>query len=664
VITQRSKEQITDAARIDEVIGDFITLKRRGSSLLGLCPFHNEKSPSFNVSVARNSFICFGCGKSGDPLQFIIEHEGVSFPEALRYLAKKYNIEVEETAVSKELVEEKLLTDSLYLVNEFARDYYQSQLFDTEKGRNIGLSYFKERGFREETIRKFGLGYAPEGRDKFTSHALGKMYDADILSKLGLTSQHGNDFFRNRVMFPIFNLGGKVIAFGGRIMVNDVKAPKYINSPETEIYHKSKGLYGIFQARKAIQKLDECILVEGYTDVISLHQAGIENVVSSSGTALTIDQIRMIKRLSPTIKIIYDGDAAGIKAALRGMDMVLEEDMNVKIVLLPNKEDPDSYVQRVGLTAFQAFIDEQAKDFILFKADLLMRDAGDDPVKKTALIKDMIQSIAKIPDPIKRGIYIRNCANLMGVEEGVLIGETKKLIVKAYENKQRTGTPRDSSQQMPRGGGGGFDGDDSPPSDNEDAVVETLLSRSELSRPSLGSHEYQERDIARILVMHGSQLFDADSNVRVSSYIIDNIEDVLVHFQSKKYLLVVEETKKQISLGVFPETKYFQSHSNADIRTFTAEVIMPPHQYADWESRGIFLDTQPKPELNFVKESMMSVNRLKFKKVERMVELHKEKIKRGADSQDNTDEMKLLKMQMKLIELRNQFAKISNTTVL
>ena len=360
MITQKTIQEILDTVKVEDVVQEFVNLKRRGVNMIGLCPFHNEKTPSFTVSPGKNIYKCFGCGQGGDSVKFLMEHEQLSYPEALRYLANKYGIEIEETETTQEHREEQQLLDSLYLVNQYARDFYQDQLFNTDFGKSVGLNYFKERGFREETIKKFGLGFAPDKKDAFTLQATQDGYKTEVLKKLGLTTSYGKDFFQNRVLFTIHNLTGKVIGFGGRILVKNKKAPKYINSPETEIYNKSKVLYGAYFAKRAIRKKDECILVEGYTDVLSLHQAGIENVVASSGTSLTIDQIRLIKRYTPNIKILYDGDAAGIKAALRGLDLVLEQDLNVKVVLLPEGEDPDSYLQKVGSAAFETFIEEKS----------------------------------------------------------------------------------------------------------------------------------------------------------------------------------------------------------------------------------------------------------------------------------------------------------------
>ncbi|MBL7805152.1 MAG: DNA primase, partial [Saprospiraceae bacterium] len=401
MITAKTVREILDAVRIEEVIEDFVSLRRRGVNLIGLCPFHHEKTPSFNVNPTRNIFKCFGCGKAGDAVTFLREHEQFSYPEALRWLAKKYNIEIEEVELTPEQRAADQMAESLYIVNDFALKHFQEQLFDTDEGKSVALQYFRQRGLREETIRTFGLGYAPDLRDLLLQRARATGHSVELLKKTGLSSADGaRDFFRGRVMFAIHNLSGKVAAFAGRTMSNDKTVPKYINSPETEIYVKNKTLYGAYQAKKAIRQQDECILVEGYMDVISLYQAGIENVVASSGTSLTEGQLNLIRRNTNNLKILYDGDPAGIKAALRGLDLALEQDLNVRIVLLPEGEDPDSYVQKVGSEAFLEYVAREAKDFILFKTRLLLEDTKGDPIKKSSLVKDIVASIARIPDPI------------------------------------------------------------------------------------------------------------------------------------------------------------------------------------------------------------------------------------------------------------------------
>ena len=654
MITQRSVQEITDAARIEEVVSDFITLKRRGSNFSGLCPFHNEKTPSFSVNPVRNIFKCFGCGKGGDPITFVMEHESISYPEALRYIAKKYNIGIEEKELSKEVIEERQLTDALYLVNDRALKFFQEQLFTTDTGKSIGLAYFKERGFREETILKFGLGFSQETRDLLTKTLTTEGYALENLRRLGLTSkQYEQDFFRNRVMFTIHGLAGKPIAFAGRIMGKEPNQPKYINSPETEIYVKSRVLYGMFHAKKAVQLADECILVEGYTDVISLHQAGIENVVASSGTALTVEQIRMIKRFTPNIKIIYDGDAAGVKAALRGLEMVLEEDMNVRIALLPNSEDPDSYVQKVGTTAFREFIDKNAKDFIFFKTQLLVEEAAGDPIKKAKLIKDIVTTIAKIPDLVKRQLYIRECAGLMRVEEAILVGETGKIVRKALEDKKKgmAAPPPSVFEDMGQ------------PTDNQQVIEETF---GEKKSPTLGSDEFQEKDIARILIASGGEIYDAEQNVTVAAFVISNIEEVMHDFDNKLYQKVVQESLMVIQGSRPLSAQFFLSHSVKEIRELASSLLANPFDYSDnWENKlGRPLETQKAPELNFTLDSQYALKRFKLRKIMRLCEQNKDIIKKANDSNDMASMMKHLKIQQKLLETRNVLAKELNTVIL
>lgn len=423
MISQNTIDLVFETARVEEVIGDFVQLKRAGSNLKGLSPFSNEKSPSFMVSPVKQIWKDFSSGKGGNSVSFLMEHEHFSFPEAIRYLAKKYNIEIEETVTSDEDKAEANEKESMYLVSEFAQHYFQHVLWEEEEGKAIGFTYFKERGFSNDTIKKFGLGYSPNTWDAFTKEALGKAYKLEYLEKTGLTivgEDKQFDRFKGRVMFPIQSMSGRVLGFGGRILTNDKKAAKYLNSPESEIYHKSKVLYGIFHAKQAIAKLDNCYLVEGYTDVIQLHQAGIENVVSSSGTALTPDQIRLINRLTKNVTVLFDGDAAGLRASIRGIDLILEEGMNVKVCTFPDGDDPDSFAKKTPYEELVKYLDENAKDFIQFKASLLMQDAKNDPIKKADLIRDMVTSISKIPDRIKREIYIQECGRIMDISEEVL----------------------------------------------------------------------------------------------------------------------------------------------------------------------------------------------------------------------------------------------------
>jgi len=647
MIAQKTIQEVYDTAKIEDVVQDFLPLKRYGSNMKGLCPFHNEKTPSFVVSPGKNLFKCFGCGQGGNPTTFVMEHEKFSYVEAIKYLAAKYNIEVIEKEMTQEERQARQINDSLFVVNEFAKDYFQEQLFETDRGKSIGLSYFKNRGFREETIRKFSLGYAPKGVNNFLKHAESKGHKKEMLEKLGL-SKNDRDFFRDRVMFTIFNLSGKPIAFGGRILEKDKKAPKYINSPETEIYTKSKSLFGIFQAKSAIGKLDECMLVEGYTDVISLHQAGFENVVASSGTSLTRDQLRLIKRFTPNLKILYDGDKAGIKAALRGLDLALETDLNVRICLIPDGEDPDSYLQKVGATAFQDFIDNQAKDFILFKAEILLEETANDPVKKAGVVRDIVSSIAHIPDRIKQSMYLKACAKMFDMEEAALMGALNK--VKEHLEKQKR-TKKAASQRnisariadptsfptMEPGQHGGevFDKRQAPSTKPKD--------------------EMQEKDIVRILVSGGDQAFDEKQSV--AEYIITNIADVISLFESAEYQLVVNDVQKQLKDKKTITSKYFINHSDQKIARIAVDLIQSEFEMSDgWAERDIHLQTQKMPEFNFTEDSMDALKKFKYKKVNQLISKNQELLKKSQDEEDMKSAMKYLKVDVKYKAIRSQLA--------
>ena len=433
MISKNTIDTVYETARVEEVIGDFVQLKRAGTNFKGLSPFSDERSPSFMVSPVKQIWKDFSSGKGGNVVAFLMEHEHFTYPEAIRYLAKKYNIEIEETEQTDEEKANADIKESMYLVSEFAKNYFHNTLLHAEEGKAIGLSYFKERGFTNETIQKFGLGYSPEAWDAFTKEALGKGYKLEFLESTGLTIPKEDkpfDRFKGRVMFPIHSMSGRILGFGGRILTNDKKAAKYLNSPESEIYHKSKVLYGIYQAKQAIAKLNNCYLVEGYTDVIQFHQAGIENVVASSGTALTPDQIRLINRLTKNITVLFDGDAAGLRASIRGIDLILEEGMNVKVCAFPDGEDPDSFAKKTSYDDLIAYLENNAKDFIQFKASLLIKEAQNDPIKKADLIRDMVQSISKIPDRIQREIYIQECSRIMDISEQVLMSTLAQLVQK------------------------------------------------------------------------------------------------------------------------------------------------------------------------------------------------------------------------------------------
>ncbi|MBX2926751.1 MAG: DNA primase [Saprospiraceae bacterium] len=665
MISQKSVQEILDTVKVEDIVQDFVALRRRGTNLIGLCPFHNEKTPSFNVSPTRNIFKCFGCGKGGSAVQFLMELEHFTFPEALRYIAKKYGIEVEETAVTQEALEERRIADSLYIVNQYALDFFQNQLFNTDKGRSIGLSYFRERGFSEDTIQKFGLGYAPDQRDLFTTTAIQSGYGMELLARLGLCSAGDparnlppRDFFRDRVMFPIHGMSGKVVAFAGRIMTKDVKAPKYINSPETDIYLKSKVLYGAFQAKKAIREKDECILVEGYTDVISLHQAGIENVVASSGTALTVEQIGLIKRNTPNIKILYDGDPAGIKAALRGVDLVLEQDLNARIVLLPEGEDPDSYLKKVGVNDFREYIDTQAKDFILFKADLLMQDAGTDPVKRTAVVRDIVSSIARIPDPVKRSLFVQECARVVQLEEQILMNETNKMVSAAMHKRQAPGVAG-------RGQTGMVSDSDTPPplpSTGQPGAAEETAPRRAVS----SGDEFQEKDIARILIRFSHAEFDAQEHLSVAEFVLQHIQDVLDGFDNPLYAKLAKETlaclvDKRSTLNV----DYFLRHPDAEISRLAVDLLSEPYEMSEnWAAKwDIHLRMQKVPEENFIEDSLQALKRFKLRKIMRMSDHNHERIKELTAAGEHERLLAHLKVHQQLLEMRNALATELGTVV-
>ncbi len=579
MITNTTKELILETARIEEVVGDFVSLKKRGANLLGLCPFHNERTPSFTVSPAKGFFKCFGCGKAGDSVTFIMEHEHLTFPESLRYLAKKYNITIEEETPGPEYLEEQSQRENLFNVIAYAQQFYQDYLWQSEQGKAIGLSYFHERGFTDEIIRRFNLGFSPDKWDEFTAAALKKGYHIDHLVKTGLTIQNEGkqyDRFRGRVMFPVHNLTGRVIAFGARILKTDPKSPKYLNSPETEIYFKSKNLYGIAQARKAISAHDACYLVEGYTDVIALHQSGIENVVASSGTALTVEQIRLIGRYTRNITVLYDGDPAGIKASLRGIDLILEEGMNVRVVLFPNGEDPDSFAKKVSTPELKAFLQEEAVDFISFKTKLLLADAAGDPIRKAALIRDIVETIAKVPDAITRAAYLKHTSVLMEMTESVLLNELNKILRK--EIRKSGGEQQQSGAASPA----------TPVT--EDALTAALLSEEE----SVDEFDTlsQEEEIIRIMLLYADHQFaipfvEEEIRTRVKDFIISQLREDGIHFSNEIYAGILAEFSAQFDEGRAYSEQEFLQQLIPEVKNTAISLMTPPYELAKWGEHQI-----------------------------------------------------------------------------
>lgn len=568
-----------DTARIEEVVGDFVSLKKRGTSLIGNCPFHNEKTPSFHVSVTKGIYKCFGCGKGGDSVHFIMDHEKYSYPEALKYLAQKYNIEVEEKEQSPQNIEANNARESLYVVSQYAASYFANELWTGEQGRAIGLSYFKERGFREDIIKKFELGYSPDQWDALILSAKAAGHKEEYLERTGLSVHNDKgkvyDRFRGRVMFPIHNFTGRVIGFGGRTLKTDKNVPKYVNSPESEIYHKSNVLYGLFQAKKAIRDADNCYLVEGYADVLSVHQAGVENVVASSGTSLTVEQIRLIGRFTQNVTILYDGDAAGIKASLRGLDMILEEGLNVKVVNFPDGHDPDSYMHKVGAGAFKIYIENNRKDFILYKADILLKEAGNDPIKRAGIIRDIVESIAKIPDDIKASVFIRECSRLLQVEERMLLTELNKMkTAKAKKGGAQQQYPS-SKQQFSPGYSGAPDG---PPDNLFDDNFQPDLPETE---SNVDSDQLQEHEIVRLLLAFGHELVSWDNidNMYIGSFIMQNLSDVT--FEDEVCKLIIENYKEEIENGHLPVANQFIKNENRIIADLAITLSTSPYTLSE-----------------------------------------------------------------------------------
>lgn len=583
MISQQTIQQILGRLDILDVIGGFVKLKRRGANYLGLCPFHNEKTPSFTVSPSKELYKCFGCGKAGNTISFLMEHEKYSYVDALKWLAAKYGIEVEETFRSDEQRQQMQVADSLYIINAFARDFFAQQLFDTEEGQDIGLSYLQERGFGEAIIRKFQLGYSPERRDAFTKEALDKKYNPELLLKAGLVNNRNEqlqDNYRGRIIFPVHNHSGKVLGFGARILKSNDRAPKYINTPENEIYLKSKILYGSFFARPAIDKADECLLVEGYTDVISLHQAGIENVVASGGTSLTPDQLRLVRKYTNNLTIVYDGDAAGVKAALRGLDLALEEGLHVKLLLIPDKEDPDSYVRKIGAPAFRDFVAKNKKDFILFQLDVALQDAGTDSQKKSAVVNQVAETISKInkaEDFTKQQDYIKQCAEILKIDEAGLHTLVNKYIrdrISTQERKTSLEDAKKTEENAQQAAAAGYD----------DATFNLLF-----------KDELQEREVARVLLEFGHKPWDESK--LVSEHIFEEmVEDSLVDNRDIIQLLhAYKEALAQNRATV--NGSYFVYHPDSSLGALAVSLLNFPYEESEHWRREFHQSTGYQPRL-------------------------------------------------------------------
>lgn len=639
MIDQATIDRILDAAQIVDVVSEFVTLRRRGVNYIGLCPFHNEKIPSFSVSPSKGLCKCFSCGKGGNVVHFIMEHEQLSYYEALKWLARKYNIEVKERELTEEEKQASNLRESLFVVNQFASEYFQNVLYNVEEGQRIGMTYLRSRGFRDDIIKKFQLGYSTDNRDALARTAIEKGYKPEFLEKTGLCYRKDDgtlrDRFWGRVIFPVHTLSGKVVAFGGRVLNAATKnvQMKYVNSPESEIYHKSRELYGIYFAKQAMVRQDRCFLVEGYTDVISMHQSGIENVVASSGTALTSDQIRLIHRFTNNITVLYDGDGAGIKASIRGIDMLLEEGMNVKVCLLPDGDDPDSFARKHNATEYQAYINDHEVDFIRFKTDLLIEEAGKDPIKKANLITSIVKSISVIPDSITRNVYIRECSEMLRMEERVLVNAVGKLKEQADENRKKEEQRKEyrarlqAEQQVTQQAAVS-----TPPADAEvsgalaslsgaDAPIESIVPGDELPPmpeeggvdssyppapvednyisfiPAEGNEEElfykQEVDLMRMLIRYGEKVMcmteDEEGNeipVTVAEYIAEGLHNDSLGFHIALHRRVLNECVAHIHDSGFCAERYFVSHLDPEVSKLAAEMASDRYVLSKYHSRG------------------------------------------------------------------------------
>ena len=610
MINRSTTEKVKERADIEDVVNDYVPLKKKGQNLWACCPFHNESTPSFSVSPAKQIYKCFGCGKAGDPIQFVMDIEGIGFNEAIRHLAQKYGIEIEEEKQeSPEAIQAYNERESLYIVLNFAKDFFRNNL-TTEEGHAIGLSYFKERGFNQSIIDKFDLGYALDGWDHLLKAGKQAGHSEELLLKAGLILQKEGDEkrlydrFRGRVTFTIHNLGGKPIGFGARILTQDKKQPKYINSPETEVYHKSDTLYGVFQAKKSIREKNNCYLVEGYTDVISMHLAGIENVVASSGTSLTENQIKLIKRFTDNVTVLYDGDAAGIKASLRGIDMILEGGLNVKAVVFPQGEDPDSYSRKVGSKEFSDYLVKNARDFIAFKIDLYSEEAANDPIKQADLIRQVVNSLSKIPDPIIRSVYVRQSASLLDIEEEIILTELNKIFIKGEKDKFFK-DQRESSVET---------------------KIEDILPTKETAIPDSSLIFIQEREMMRLLVNYGFEM--VSEKTMACQYMLQ--ETAELSFETPVFKKILHLYQTALEGGFMPQPDFFMSTEDQEVKKEIISMITRKYELSTlWESRHQIFTYHEADDL--AKTIYDSVLHLKKRVLKKLLEEAKNKIKEAED---------------------------------
>lgn len=634
MIKKETIEKVLDVARIEEVVGDFVDLKKRGTSLIGNCPFHNEKTPSFHVSVNKGIYKCFGCGAGGDSLKFIMEHEKYAYPEAIRYLANKYHIPVEEIERSPAQMAAQDKRESLYVLNQWASKYFKEQMWDTDLGKSIGLSYFHERGYRDDIIKKFDLGYSPEAWTTLVDEATKSGFAKEYLTEIGLAVERDDkslyDRFRGRVMFPIHNLTGRVIGFGGRTLKKDKNVPKYVNSPESEIYHKSNVLYGLHLAKKAIIDHDICFLVEGYADVLSTHQAGVEHVVSSSGTSLTTGQIKLISRYTKNVVILYDGDEAGIKASLRGTDMLLEEGLNVKVLLFPDGNDPDSYIQKFGASEFRNYVEHNQEDFVFYKTNILLRDAKEDPIKRAEVIREVVESIALIPDEIKVSVYIRQCSSLLDIEERILLSELNKIRLNKARAKEKK-----ESQQTP---------DMPPPQGADDWFPAEMLAAMGAEAPSMepvkveSAEQRMEKELVRILLNYGRELvvWEGDGDVPVAPYLLASLDDIEIVDPTCQ--IIVQEFCKQAENFQVPEAKFFFAHENQEVAALAVDSLVNKYEISpNWndDKRKIYVPEE-------IEQLKMLVNQLIYRIKKNKIEVQMRAIQEELKITQNDDDLQIL----------------------
>ena len=647
MINKQTVEKIIESARVEEVVGDFVSLKKRGTNLIGNCPFHDEKTPSFHVSPVKGIYKCFGCGKAGNAVNFLMEHEKLTYPEALRVLARRYNIEIAEEAFSQEQIDEQNIRESLFLANAFAQKYYSNYLTETDHGKSVGYSYFVERGFSDEIIKKFQLGFSSDEWDGFSKEAIKEGYSKDILVRAGLIIEKENrvhDRFRSRVLFPVHTLAGRVVAFSARTLSADKNIPKYVNSPETDIYQKRNVLYGLYFAKKGIVDNDNCYLVEGNTDVISLFQAGIQNVVASSGTSLTNDQIRLIKRYTNNITILYDGDSAGIKASFRGIDLILEEGMNVRVVLFPDGEDPDSFARKNSASVITEFIKQNAQDFIAFKTTVLKEDTKNDPIKKAQLIKDLVATIALIPDAITRSVYTKQCSELIDVTEQILVSEINKIRLKKHKT-----------------------------TDEEKEIINDIADADIVhpeQKETANTSFHQERDVIRVMLNYGQHNITIDlpteenpnntMKISVVQAIILEMSD-REYFSEPCYQRVFNEYKAAFENGDILSEKHFIQHTDSEISTTAIDVLHSQYSISpDWQEKHNIMLIDESHSENHLKNSVLeSILKLKAKKLLNLIMLESEKLKEAkADDEiilimQNITELKKLK-----IEIDKKFGRV------